>query len=182
MSYPRAALRAPSGVFLYFKFLKRDLAFNISLKLAYGNSYLLHGISVTNGYATVGLGVKVVGNAKRSTDLVLTAVSLTDGACLVVVNVKILAEVVKYLLCALGKLLGKRKHRCLEGSEERMQVKHRSYVVLFCINDFFVVSVNEECKSYAVSSERRLNYVRNVLFVGLGIEVHHILTAVLCVL
>ena len=50
--------------------IKLNLLFNIRFKLGNRNSYLLHRISVTNGHATVGLGVEVVGNTEGSADLI----------------------------------------------------------------------------------------------------------------
>ena len=71
---------------------ERDGLLDVSLQLGDGQSHLLHGVAVANGYATVGLGIKVVGDAKGRTDLVLTAVALTDGAGLVELHVEVLGK------------------------------------------------------------------------------------------
>ena len=63
-----------------------DLLCDISSNFLNLDALLLHRITVTNGYAAVLLGFKVHGNADRRTDLVLTAVALTDRACIVKIN------------------------------------------------------------------------------------------------
>ena len=60
-----------------------------------------------------------------------------------------------------------------------MEAENGSYVVLFCVNDFLVVSLAEEGESYAVCAERRLDDVRNISFVCVGIEVVKRLSACL---
>ena len=134
----RGAL-CPSHRFLEFKLLA-----DVGLNLCHRNSYLLHGISVTNGYAAVTLGVEVVGDAEGSTDLVLAAVSLTDRAGLVEVDGEFLSKLVVKLERLVGKLLGKRKHGCLEGSKCGMEVKNGTNVAALKL--LFIVSVNKECE------------------------------------
>ena len=86
---------------------------DILLNLCDGKANLLHGVTVTHGYAAVGLGIEVIGDAEGSTDLVLTAVSLTDRAGLVKVAGKLACELIIKLKSTLGELLGKRKNgRC----------------------------------------------------------------------
>ena len=52
-----------------------------------------------------------------------------------------------------------------------MQVENNAGVVLFCVNDFFIVSVAQECQNHTVSAQRRLDNVWNIVFVGFLIEV-----------
>ena len=78
---------------------------DVCLNLGYGNSYLLHGISLTNGYAAVVFGFKVVGYAERSSDFVLAAISLTDRACFIKLNGKFLCKLVVKLKRLFGELL-----------------------------------------------------------------------------
>ena len=169
---------------LYVYQLELNLLLNVFLELADGQTYLLHSIAVTNGYAVVcrsvlvANGLKVDGDAKRSTDFVLAAVTLTDRTGLVIVNHKVLGKLLVDLARLITKLLGKRQNSSLKGRKSRMQVKHGTNVVLCFVDHFFVISVNKECKSHTVSTERGLDYVRNVMLARLLIEVGHILAAV----
>ena len=52
-----------------------DLGSDICVELIDGETYLLHGVSVTYRDLTVGFGVEVIGYAERSSDLVLAAIS-----------------------------------------------------------------------------------------------------------
>ena len=61
-----------------------------------------------------------------------------------------------------------------------MKVKHGTNVALR--KRLFVVSINEECKSNSVSTERWLDNVGHVVLVGFGIEVLHILAGMLLML
>ena len=85
--------------------LEIKLLFEVRLKLCDGEADLLHGITLTDSYAAVLNGVEVVCNAEGSTDLVLSAVTLTDRACLVEVNAEVLCKLCIYLFSALGELL-----------------------------------------------------------------------------
>ena len=160
--------------------LKLKLCRNVLLNLGDRKTNLLHRISVTNGNASVVLGIEVVGDAEGSTDLILTAISLTDRAGLIKLAGELLSKLVVKLESLLGELLGKRKHCCLDGSKSGMKVKNYSYVTL--TDGLLIVSVNEECKSNSVCAERGLYNVRNVVLVGLGVEVRHILAGVLLML
>ena len=131
-----------------------DVVLDVFLESVYRDSYLLHSVAVANCYAVVLNRVEVIGDTKRCTDLVLAAVSLTDRACLVEVNVEVLSEIVEHLACLFGKLLGERKNCSLEGRESGMKVKNNTDVILLCIDNLFVISINEECKSNAVCTER----------------------------
>ena len=106
---------------LYVYQLELNLLLNVFLELADGQTYLLHSVAVTNGYAVVCRSVlvtnslKVDGDAKRSTDFVLAAVTLTDRTGLIVVNHKVLGKLLVDLACLVTKLLGKRQNSSLKG-------------------------------------------------------------------
>ena len=136
---------------------------DVCLNLCKGNSYLLHGISVTNGYAAVVLGIKIVGNAEGCTDLVLTAVSLADRACLVKLNGELLSKIIVKFKSLLGKLLGKRKNCTLNGGESGMKMKHVTNVATLKL--LLVICLNKECKSNSVCTKRGLDYVGDVMLV-----------------
>ena len=59
-------------------------------QISYLYTLLLHCISVSNCYTAVLNRVKIICDAERCTDLVLTAISLTDRTCLVIVNKEVL--------------------------------------------------------------------------------------------
>ena len=64
----------PSG----FVLSEFKLFFYIAAEIRDFYAFLLHRISVTNGYATVCFGIEIVCYAERRSDLVLPAVSLAD--------------------------------------------------------------------------------------------------------
>ena len=152
-----------------------NLIFNVRLKLGNRKSYLLHSISITDCYASVNLRLKVIGNAKRSTNLVLTSVSLTDRACFVKVNAEVFSKLAIYLVSLLGKLLGKRKNRRLNGCKCRMKVKYCSYIILFSIDNLFVICIAKNSKNASFDTERGLDNIRSISFVCFGIKVCEIL-------
>ena len=63
-----------------------DLLCDISSNFLDLDALLLHSVAVTNGYAAVLLSLEIDGYAVRCTDLVLTAIALTDRACIVKIN------------------------------------------------------------------------------------------------
>ena len=161
-------------------FLEFDFFCNVIFNFRQGDTNLLHSISVTNGYATVIFGIKVVGDAEGSTDFVLTAISLTDRACLVKLDIELLRKLVVKLESFVGELLGKRKHCALNRREGGMEVKNNSNVTL---SDFLlVVCVNKECKSNSVCAKRGLNNVGNVMLASLLVEEGEVLARVVTVL
>ena len=58
--------------------LKFYFLFDICSQIINFYSFLLHSITVTHGNTSVFFGIKVISNAKRGSDLILTAVSLTN--------------------------------------------------------------------------------------------------------
>ena len=168
--------------------LKLDFLLDILLELADGQTHLLHGVAIANGYAVVcgrvlvSNGLKIDGDAKRCANLVLTAITLTDRAGLVIIDHKVLGKLIVNLACLVTQLLGKRQNSRLEGCKRRMQMQNGANVILCLVNYFLVVSVNKECKRYAVGAQRGFDNVRNVVLTGLLIEVGHILAAVLLML
>ena len=55
------------------------------------------------------LGIEVVSNAERSTNFILSSVSLTNVASVIKLTVVVLRQLCVNLLCALIQLLGQRK-------------------------------------------------------------------------
>ena len=69
-----------------------DLLCDISSNFLNLDALLLHSVTVTNGYAAILLGLEIDGYTVRRTDLVLTAVALTDRACIVKINRELLSQ------------------------------------------------------------------------------------------
>ena len=86
-------------------YLEFHFLFDISGEVFDLDTLLLHCISVTNGNAAVLDGVKVISYAERSTDLVLSSVTLADRACFVVVNAELLSEHIVNLASLLCEFL-----------------------------------------------------------------------------
>ena len=63
-----------------------------------------------------------------------------------------------------------------------MEVEHNSCVVLFCVDNFFVIRVAEECKERTLNTEGRLDNVGNISLVCFGVKVCEILAGGVLVL
>ena len=154
------------------------------LKVAYKfinrHSYLLHRVTVTDGYAAVVFGIEVVGDAVRSADFVLAAITLADGACVIKVDHKVLCKLVVHFKRLLAELFGERQHGGLERSKRRVQVQHGADVII--AHGLFVVCVAEERKGYAVCTEGGLDNVGDISLVGFRVKVVKGLTAEFAVL
>ncbi len=138
-----------------------------------GQANLRHSVAFAHGYATVFESVEVNGDAVGRADFVLTAVSLADGSGRIVVAGKVLGEFDIEFFRFLVELFLQGKHGNFDGCERVVQVKHDSRVVFTDL--FFVVRVAEERKEHAVCAEGRLDDVRNVFFVGYGVDITQIL-------
>ena len=135
-----------SCVFSEFYFLC-----DIVVELVDRNSFLLHCIAVTDGHAAVLSAVEVIGDAERSTDLVLTAVTLADGACVVIFDHEIPGKLLKDLFSLFVKLFGKRKNSSLDRSESRMEMKNDAGILI--VDLFLVISLAEDCKEQTLNAE-----------------------------
>ena len=138
-----------------------------------GQADLRHSVAFAHGYATVFESVEVNGDTVGRADFVLTAVSLADGSGRIVVAGKVLGKFDIEFFCFLVELLLQGKHGNFDGCERVVQVKHDSRIVFADL--FFVVCVAEECEEHAVCAEGRLDDVRNVFFVGYGVDITQIL-------
>ena len=70
--------------------LECDLLCQIVYQIVDLHALLLHGITITNGDAAILLGLKVNRDAVRGTDLILTAVTLTDGTSIGKVSIELI--------------------------------------------------------------------------------------------
>ena len=96
--------------------LKCKLVCKVSVQLVDFHANLLHGITVADSYCAVCLGLEVIGYAERSTDLILSSVTLSDISTVVILAVVFFRKLLIDLLSALIQLLGKRKHTDLTGA------------------------------------------------------------------
>ena len=92
----------PQLLWLYSEF---QLFFNISAKLAYRKSYLLHAVAVADGYTAVVFGIEIIRDAERSAYLILAAIALAYGACLIIINREVLCEIIVNLHSLIAELL-----------------------------------------------------------------------------
>ena len=123
--------------------LEIGLFLDIVDKLCDGQTDLLHGIAIPYGDGLILQGVKVNGDAKRSADLVLTAIALTDGAGLVIVHHKALCQHLLNFTGLVAQLvLLEGQHGSLEGSKGGMQAQYVAAVAVF--KGLLVVCVTEE--------------------------------------
>ena len=57
-----------------------------------------------------------------------------------------------------------------------MEMHHSTNIILFCVENFLVISAAQECQNDTVSTKRRLDNIRDVFLVLLWIEIGHILS------
>ena len=89
-----------SAAVLPFKFL-----FEIFLQILDLHSLLLHGISVADSHCAILLRLEIIGHAVGRSNLILTAVTLSDIAPLVKLTVVLFAELRINLFSSLAQLL-----------------------------------------------------------------------------
>ena len=134
-----------------------DLLCDISSNFLNPDALLLHRITVTNGYAAILLGLEIDGYAVRRTDLVLTAVALTDRACIVKINRELLSQLLPDRHSLVGQLLGQRQYSSLNGARagcRRRNGTTSSLPFLVLTYDFLVVSVAQEGQCNTVSTKQ----------------------------
>ena len=56
------------------------------------NSFLLHGVTVTYGNGSILFGIKIIGNTEWCTNLILTAISLSDISSVIKFKIICFAE------------------------------------------------------------------------------------------
>ena len=77
----------------------------VSIQILNLDSLLLHRITVADGYRSVVLGIEIVGHAERCSDLVLTAVSLSDVSAVIKLAVIFLGQLSEDFLRAPPKYM-----------------------------------------------------------------------------
>ena len=92
----------PQPLWLYSEF---QLFFDIGNEVVCLYANLLHGIAVADGYTAVVFGIKIIRDAERSAYLILAAISLAYGACLIIINREVLCEIIVNLHSLIAELL-----------------------------------------------------------------------------
>ena len=126
-------------------------------------------------------GVEVKGDAERRADLILAAVTLADGAGLVVIAHELLAELLIQLERGAGEdlLLAERENGALERGERRVQMQHGAHVVIALLilpDDLFIIRVAQNGEDGTLNAEGRLDNIGDVMLVLILIVIGQILT------
>ena len=64
---------------------------------------MLHGVAETQGNLTIGERIVIDGDAVRSTNGILTAITLSDRILLIVLTSEVILQLVDNLTCLLGQ-------------------------------------------------------------------------------
>src|SRR3989338_2632025 len=118
----------------------REAIRQIGVERIHTHPILLHGIAIPNRYFPVSGGLKVVGNAKRRSHLILTAVAFADAAGLVKVANKLPLERGKQGHGRLEKLLGERQERHFDRSNLRGELEYHAGLPFHL---FLVIGIGE---------------------------------------
>ena len=163
--------------------LKFNFLFQIADQLVDRHTYLFHGITVTDGNAVIALnGLEVYCDAERCTDLILAAIALADRTGLVIVDREVLCQNRIDLMCLFAQFLGQRQDSSLIRCQSRVEVHYHTGVVLLSVHNFFVIRLGNDGQEQTLYAQGRLDNVRDVLGVGLRVEVFQRLAAVFLVL
>ena len=122
------------------------------------DALLRHRVTVADSHTAIRLGIKVIGDAERGTDLVLTAVPFSDRACVVIIDHKLFGEGFINFARALVQLFGEGQHTGLERGECRMQTHDDPDILLALVvgaDNLFIISVTKEGQRDTVGAERR---------------------------
>ena len=116
---------------------------------------------------------KSTGDAVGGANFVLAAVALADGAGVVVVHHEVLAQLVADLHCLVTQLLAQGQDSALIGSQSRVQMQDGADVLLALAvgQVLLIISLAQEGQSHAVTAQRRLDHIGDVVLVGLAVEV-----------
>ena len=108
--------------------LECKLICKVSIQIFDSNTLLLHGITEAYGNAAICLGIKIVSYAERSTDLILTTISLTNVSSVIKFTVVFLGKLCVDLLRTLVQFLGQRQHTDLYRCQCGMEMKHSTNI------------------------------------------------------
>lgn len=76
--------------------IKIQIFLKICIQLIDFNSFLLHGVTVTYGNGSILFGIKIIGNTEWCTNLILTAVTLSDRSSVIKLTIVFLCQLGVY--------------------------------------------------------------------------------------
>ena len=146
------------------------------------HAFLLHGITVTQSHAVVFQSLMVYSYAVRSTNGILTAVTLADGVFLVVLAMEVELQVVDDFACLFGQsvFLYQRHHSQLHRSQG--SGKFQYYARFTILQLLFTIGSRHDAEEHAVYTNRGLDDVRGIAFVGFRVEILDVLAGELLML
>ena len=106
--------------------LEFELFDDVVGQILHWDSFLFHGVAITNSYTAIFLGLEVVGDAEWGTDLILTAVTFANGTSFIIVNHEVLGQLSVQSACFFRKFLGQWQNACFEWSKCWMQVENNA--------------------------------------------------------
>src|SRR5699024_1455798 len=133
--------------------LKIKFLFEISFQLFNLYSFLFHSITVSYGNCPIIFRVKVIGDADRSTDFVLAAITFSNVSSVVIFTVIFLGKLLINFLRSLCQLFRKWKHTYFHWRQSRVEMKNCPDVILFCVQNLFIISAAKESQNHTVSSQ-----------------------------
>ena len=134
-----------------FKSLPLKFLLKVRFEIFNFNSFLLHRITVTNSNCSVFFRIEVISYTERCSDLILTAISLTDISSVIEFAVVVFAKHSINLLSAFVQLLGKRKHTNLNRCKFRMEMHHSTCRTVFQF--FLIICCAKKRKYHTVSTK-----------------------------
>ena len=127
---PKPTTKNPKNPLLLLKLLEQGSDANLilydTLEVGDVDALLLHGVTVTQGHGVVFESLMIHGDAERSADSILTAVTLAYLVFLFVFAVEMELERILYLAGFLGQsvLLSEREDGELDGRKGGWEMKH----------------------------------------------------------
>ena len=135
------------------------------------HSYLLHSISISESYSPVFQSLMIYGNAERSTNGILTAVTFSYAVLLVILAIIVIFEGVENLLRNLWQpiLFKQRKYGNLYRGKSRVELHYDSLLTILKL--LLIVCRREYSKHCSVQTYGGLYNIRNITLVGLRVEI-----------
>ena len=136
-----------------------------------GHTFLLHGITITQSYAIVFQSLVVNGDTIRSTDGILTTVTLTDRILFIVLTIEVELQVVDDFAGLFGQtvFLDQRHNGQLHRCKGCRQLQHYAGFAIFQL--FFTVGCAHNAEEHTVYTDRGFDNVWHIAFVDFRIEV-----------
>ena len=153
--------------------------FDIGSDLVDVETDLRHGIAVADGDGIIFQRIEVDSDAERCSDLILTAVAFSDRACLVVSDHEFFREFLIHFARLFGKVFLQRQDGRFVSREGGVEVHDGTYFAAF--EFFFLVRFAKDSQHESVGADGVFHDVGDILLVGDGVEVIHILARIFLV-